>query len=190
MIHVGRITSYLCAALLLASCSSRPLVKQPPEWGYEKEAIELHLVSDPQLNLFQRRAHSLIVCLYHLRDPNGFNQLMDEKGGLARLLDCNRFDPSVTYSRRLVVQPNKEVTELLDRTDGAKFVGIVAGYYSLQKEGSVRSYAIPVSELKAGSLLVQKPARLSLDLYLGPHAIRQATDPAKITTTEKGKEKK
>lgn len=162
-------------ASLLFACSSKPLVKQPPEWSYEKDAISLHFASDPKLNLFQAQAHSLIICLYQLRDPNGFSQLIDEKDGLPKLLDCSRFDPSVTYAKRLVVQPNRNVSELLDRTEGAKFVGIVAGYYTLQKESSTRSYAIPVAELGKDSA-VQKPAKLGIDLHLGPQGIRQSTE--------------
>ncbi len=177
MNHVIRMLLYLSVAVLLSACSSTPLVKQPPEWGYEKDAIQLHVVSDPHLNLYQKRAHSLIVCLYHLRDPNGFNQLIDEKDGLPRLLECNRFDPSVTYSRRLVIQPHQEITELLDRTDGAKFIGIVTGYYDLQKESTTRSYRIPITEVKRGSVLVQKTAKLNIELYLGSQGITQPVTP-------------
>jgi type VI secretion system VasD/TssJ family lipoprotein len=189
MFYGIRILLCLYAASLLFACSSTPLVKQPPEWGYEKDAIQLHFVSDPQLNLYQKQAHSLIVCLYHLRDPNAFNQLIDEQGGLPRLLECSRFDSSVTYSRRLVVQPSQEVTELLDRTDGAKFIGIVAGYYTLQKDSSVRSYPIPVTEVKKGSTLVQKAAKLNIDLYLGPQEIKQPTEITKGKVLMEGKEK-
>ncbi|MBC8017919.1 MAG: type VI secretion lipoprotein TssJ [Verrucomicrobia bacterium] len=189
MIFIIRILLCICIVSLFSACTSAPLVKQPPEWGYEKEAIQLHFTSDLQLNLFQKQAHSLIVCLYHLRDPNGFNQLIDEKGGLHKLLECSRFDPSVTYSKRLVVQPSRDVTELMDRTDGAKYVGIVAGYYTLHKESSVRSYKIPISEVKTGSTLVQKPAKLNIDLYLGPQEIKEPKDISKGTPAINGKEK-
>lgn len=183
MFHLTRIMLYLASPLIFAACSSTPLVKQPPEWGYEKNAIVLNITSDPRLNLFQKQAHSLIVCLYHLRDPNGFNQLTDEQGGLARLLECGRFDSSVTYSRRLVVQPNQDMTLSLDRTDGAKYIGIVAGYYALQKETSVRTYPIPITEIKRGSILVQQTAQLNIDLHLGPQGIKPAAN------NQEGKEK-
>lgn len=181
---------FLCTASLLNACTSAPLVKQPPEWSYEKDAIQLRFVSDPELNLYQKRAHSLIICLYHLRDPNGFNQLIDENGGLPKLLECSRFDPSVTYSKRLVMQPNQDLSESMDRTDGAKYVGIVAGYYTLQKDSSVRSYSIPLTETKRGSVLVQKTAKLNLDLYLGPQDIIQISNIPMVTATIKGKEKR
>jgi predicted component of type VI protein secretion system len=98
---------------------------------------------------------------------------------LPKLLDCNRFDPSVSYARRLVVQPNQEMTESVDRAEGAKFVGVVAGYYTLQKAESIRSYAIPVKEHTEHATLVQTPAKLHIDLYLGPHGIRLPNDTLK-----------
>jgi type VI secretion system VasD/TssJ family lipoprotein len=152
---------------LLSSCSSSPKIIQPPEWEYERNAIQLHLTSDHRLNLYQKRAHSLVLCVYHLKDLNGFNQLADEKDGLPKLLECSRFDSSATYSKRLVIQPNQEVKESLDRTEGARYVGIIAGYYSLQKEHSVRSFQIPVS-------LFNNPKKMNIDLYLGPQEIQEA----------------
>jgi type VI secretion system VasD/TssJ family lipoprotein len=137
-----------------------------PEWEYEKSAIELNIHSDPRLNLLQEKAHSLIVCIYHLRDLNGFNQLMDEKDGLSKLLECGRFDPSVTYARRIVVQPNQSMKETMDRTEGAKYVGIAAGYYELEKGNAVRSFQIPLS-------FFQNPKRLSIDLELGSRGIKE-----------------
>jgi type VI secretion system VasD/TssJ family lipoprotein len=167
----------LSTAALLFSCASAPLVQQPPEWGYEKDAISLRFTGDPHLNLFQKQAHSLIVCLYQLKDLNGFSQLSDEKDGLPKLLDCSRFDPSVTYAKRLVIQPNQKNTQSLDRTEGAKYLGCVAGYYTLRKESSIRSYPIPLTDLEKNSRLPQKPAKLSLDLYLGPLGIRPSENP-------------
>lgn len=170
-------TFILSVAALLFSCSSKPEIIKPPEWGYEKDAIQLHFSGDPALNLYQKNAHSLVVCVYHLKDLNGINQLMDEKGGLSKLLECGRFDPGVTYSRRLVVQPNRELHETLDRTDGAKHVAVVAGYYKLQKETSVRSFPIPITGERVKKTLVQKPGKMNLELYFGPQEIRAVEEP-------------
>lgn len=180
----------LCVVSLLFACTPELLVKQLPEWGYEKNAIKLHLVSDPQLNLYQKKDHSLIFCLYHLRDLNGFNQLVDEQGGLLSLLECKRFDQSVTYVRKFVVQPNQDLTEVLDRTDGAKYVGVVAGYYTQQKESSVRSFKIPISEIKKGSTIIQKPEQLNIDLYLGALGFATSKIITTVDITKEGKGKK
>jgi len=154
---------------LVSSCG--PKVVIPPDWKYGKDEIVLRLKSDPQLNLYQGSPHTLVVCTYHLRDPNAFNQLVDEKDGLPKLLECGRFDPSVTNAKRYIIHPNKELTESVDRPEGAKYVGIVAGYYTLKKEGVVRFLQIPVTEEKKRGSIVQKPGVLNIDLYLGPQQI-------------------
>ena len=150
-----------------------PIVRtQEAEWRYEKDAVRLHLKSDPQLNLYQRSPHTLVLCVYHLRDPNAFNQQLEEKEGLWKLLECGRFDPSVTFSKRVVIQPGQELTELLDRPEGAKYIGLVAGYYLLQKERVVRLFPIPVASERRGSTVFLKPGMLNIDLFLGPQEIQ------------------
>jgi type VI secretion system VasD/TssJ family lipoprotein len=166
----GMILSILSLIFLVCSCG--PKVVIPPDWKYGKDEIVVHLKSDPQLNLYQGSPHTLVVCLYHLRDPNAFNQLVDEKDGVPKLLECGRFDPSVTNAKRYIIHPNKELTESLDRPEGAKYVGIVAGYYSLKKEGAVRFFQIPVTEEKKKGNLVQKPGVLKIDLYFSPQQIQ------------------
>jgi type VI secretion system VasD/TssJ family lipoprotein len=164
---VGVLPLFIPLIFLLISCASKPSVVLPPEWGYEKGAIQLRLKADPQLNLYSGSPHTLLLCIYHLRDPNAFNQLADEKDGIPKLLECGRFDPSVTYVKRVVVQPGQEVRESMDRAEGAKYVGIAAGYYQLQKERAVRFFQIPVVQEKKGSTLVSKPSVLTIDLLLG-----------------------
>ena len=51
---------FLSAIILLSSCAPVPPVPPvpatvvvPPKWDYEKDAIRLHLKSDPQINLYQ-----------------------------------------------------------------------------------------------------------------------------------------
>lgn len=152
-------------AISIVSCTF-PLGNSQPKWEYEKSAIDLCIQSDPRLNHFQAKAHSLMVCIYNLRDLNGFNQMIDEKDGLSKLLECGRFDPSVTYAKRIVVQPNQSTKETMDRSEGAKYVGIVAGYYALEKGNAVRTFQIPLS-------FFQNPKRLTIDLTLGAQGIKE-----------------
>lgn len=60
--------------LLLTACAAKQL--PPPQWTYEKEAIRLHIKADNKLNLDEGEAHTLLLCVYQLSDPNTFNQLM------------------------------------------------------------------------------------------------------------------
>jgi type VI secretion system VasD/TssJ family lipoprotein len=147
----------------ISSCST---VTRTPEYTYQREAITLTLRADPRLNLYQGIPHTLVACTYQLKDPNAFNQLVDERDGLSKLLECSRFDASVAYAKRSVVQPGQEIRESLDRAEGAKYVSVVAGYYNLQKWNVVRLFQIPVGTLSS------KPQNVNIELYLGPQAIQ------------------
>jgi len=148
-------------SVVLASCMGNQ-----PEWKYEKDAIRLHYRSDSRVNSYQGNSHTLMLCIYQFRDPNAFNQLVGEEDGLSKLLECSRIDPSVTGSKRMTVYPGDEKTESLDRAEGTKYVGIVAGYYLLHKERSVRFYEVPLS------LFFHNPKTLNINLYLGSQEIR------------------
>lgn len=163
----------LSLSLLLSACSWGPVVTIPPDWKYEKDAITLHVQADPNLNAFQRSSHALHLCVYHLRDLNAFNQLLNENGGLPTLLECSRFDPAVVLARQLIIQPGQELTETMDRADGVRFVNIAAGYYNLKKETVVRSYPVPLHQEKRRGNLIQTARKLDIDLRLGPKAIEE-----------------
>jgi type VI secretion system VasD/TssJ family lipoprotein len=161
----------LLSAFLLSSCAAPVVV--PPRWEYEANAVHLNLKSDPQLNLFQGRAHTLVLCAYLLTDPNELNQLLGEKGGLEKLFECTKFHPSVTHAKRLIIHPNREYKETLDRAAGAKYVAVVAGYFKLQKENVVKLFSIPVVEEKKRNTIYQNPGVLKINLLLGPDKIQE-----------------
>lgn len=137
------------------------------QYLYKKEAIVLTMKSDPQLNLYRNSPHSLMLCLYQFRDPNMYNQLLDEKDGLQKLLECSRFDASVTSAKTFFMSPNGEKTEKIDRVEGTKYVGLIAGYYKLVKENV--TYFVPIPLSFFGS----NPKSLNINLYLGPQGIQQ-----------------
>jgi type VI secretion system VasD/TssJ family lipoprotein len=151
----------IACCLALSSCASAPV------WKYEKDAVSLSYKSDSQLNSFQGNPHTLVLCLYQLRDPNAFNQLIEDEEGLSKLLECGKFDQAVTSSKRLFIYPATEKTETLDRAEGTKYVGIVAGYYMLQKERAVRFYTVPVS------FFLNNPSSLQMGIYFGQQEIQE-----------------
>jgi len=155
------------------SCASLPLA--PPEWRYEKEAIQLHLKADFQLNLHEGTPHTLLICVYQLRNPNTFNQLAGDNNGLYKLLECGLFDSSVAGSERLIVHPGQDLTFRLNRAEGARYIAIVAGYYSLHKERIIRMFDIQVIVEKKGWIKrtkILKPGPLNIELTLGPKQIQ------------------
>ncbi len=157
----------LFSVALTCSCASGP--GGPVEWGYEKNGIQLYLTADSQLNLYQGIPHTLYLCVYQLKDPNAFNELTRNEEGLAKLLGCTRFDASVARSHSLTLHPGEALTEMLDRADGAKYVGLVAGYYSFEKENMTRLFEVPVGR---NWYLVLEPKTLTIDLYFGPNEIK------------------
>jgi type VI secretion system VasD/TssJ family lipoprotein len=161
----------ICFAIS-GACSSKPKITESPGWEYQRHAIRLNLKGDPRLNLYQGIPHTLMVCFYQLRDPNSFTQVSEEQDGISRLLECSRFDPSVTRARSFVVQPGEQIDEALDRAEGTKYIGIVAGYY-LQKTKQTHLLQVPIVEEKEEGALVQKPGDLKITVRLGPQEIQE-----------------
>lgn len=151
----------LSFALAVISCASAP------KYVYEEGAINLKLKSGPDVNLYEGKPHTLLLCVYQLRDPNAFNQLFDEEDGISKLLECSRFDASVMSSKRIVVQPNEESTKTLDRSEGTKYVGIVAGYYQMEKKNIMRLIQVPLG-MFSGS-----PKKMNIALHLGPKEMQE-----------------
>jgi len=73
-----------------------------------------------------------------------FNQLASNNDGIYQLLDCKAFDSSVTSVKRLFVHPDQDLSIVMDRLAGTKHIGLVAGYFVLQKDRMVRVIDIPV----------------------------------------------
>ncbi|MCD4721633.1 MAG: type VI secretion system lipoprotein TssJ [Desulfobacula sp.] len=160
--------------LFLFSCSGKVL--PPPQWTYEKDAIKLQVIADPMLNLDEGKAHTLHVCIYQLKDPNGFNQLASDQSGLYKLLDCKLFDQGVAASKRLIVHPGEETKWVLDRAENAKYLAVVAGYYGIVKERITRLIEVPVIiEVKGFFTKKRKqiPGLLDVKLLLGPQQIKK-----------------
>jgi len=165
--------SWLLLALLLWSCASKQL--PPPGLEYQEGAIKIRVKADPQLNLSNGKPHTLLVCIYQLKDPNALNQLASDQEGLYRLLECNLFDASVAGAKKLIIQPGQDTTFNLDRAEGARYVAVAAGYYLIQRERMVRLYEIPVVVEKKGIIKRSKRKKLGtleIDLKLGSQQIQ------------------
>ena len=138
-----------------------------------------------------------MICVYQLISPNAFNQLSGSRSGLYSLLECSVFDPTgVAVSKQIVVNPGKDMDIKLDRAEGAKYVALVAGYYTIEKDKITRLYQIPEITERSGFLWLNKttrPDKLSISLILGPRQIQdplpaQETKPNQDTNPAKNKE--
>lgn len=159
--------------ILLCSCSmfsSNPKVAVPPPQTpptqYKKGGLTLSIAADPQLNRYKNSPHTLLICFYQLKDPNAFNQLADDPNSLAKLMECSKFDASVTHTKRIVIQPGQTLSEQRDLAEGTRFFGLAAGYYSQGTEKTTH-----LAPLTTG--LTNSP--MSVNIELGPNEISRVT---------------
>lgn len=165
--------------LLLVACATPQL--PPTQWSYEKDAIRMHIKADNRLNLADDEAHTLLLCIYQLSDPNTFNQLSNDDDGLYKLLECSLFGNGAAAAKRLIIQPGQDLNLTLDRAEGARYVAMVAGYSIMDKARMIKMVEIPETIDEKGFLkktITRKPARLDIDIVLGPQQITTVTESA------------
>jgi len=153
------------AACAVMGCAARTQPAKAAKGGLDKEVINVVIKADPQLNRFERNPHALLLCLYQLKDPNGFSQLAQDRDGIPELLECSRFDATVVNAKQFVVQPGHELKVTRDRGEGARYIGIATGYYCLGKEKVTELSLLPMD--KSGA-----PSGSMVRIELGAHEIR------------------
>jgi len=131
----------------LGACAGRGPVRVDCDYGYQKDAIVIDLEASPDLNRFNNQAHTVVLVFHALSDPNSFNQLLESSEGIGRLLEGKRFDPSALSTRQIVVQPGESKQLVMDRVQGTRYVGVVAGFYNQQAQSFSRLYPIPTKKL-------------------------------------------
>jgi type VI secretion system VasD/TssJ family lipoprotein len=154
--------SIVCLTLfLLSSCASSP--PPEPDYRFAKDAIKIRIKSDPQLNMKDKKPHTLLVCVYQIRDKSIFEQFSASEDGIYQLLDCEAFNDTVTATKRLIIQPNQDMTLVMDRMDKTKTLGIAAGYFKLDKMKMTKLFDIPVSTVGSSEARVE-PMNLYINL--------------------------
>lgn len=123
-----------------------PYVQNPSNriWTYGPEAITLNVKAVEQLNLYDKKAHTLAVCVYQLSSEKGFGELAQNKAGIDRLVACSRFDDSVVNFEQAFFEPGASRTLRLNRHEGSRYLAIAAGYYDFSPSHSTRTVPIPV----------------------------------------------
>ncbi len=167
-------TAVLIGFLMILSCAQVPPT-HPPEVRYENKIIKLTLQADPLLNLYKNMAHTLQLCVYQLKDPNGFNQLTETDEGRYQLLEGNMSDAGIANFMCLIMSPGQNIPFTMDLAEGTKCIGIVAGYVTLQKDYITKLITLPDVLVEESSGLNQKmvssPQIINLKVRLGPQQI-------------------
>uniref|UniRef100_C6E3J8 Type VI secretion lipoprotein, VC_A0113 family n=1 Tax=Geobacter sp. (strain M21) TaxID=443144 RepID=C6E3J8_GEOSM len=108
-----------------------------------KDLVRVEIAADPQLNRYEKNSHALVLCLYQLNDVESFTRLAQGNEGMPKLLECGRFDGTVVSVGQMVVQPGQELTEIRERGNGARYLGIATGYYSTGRKKMTALATIP-----------------------------------------------
>lgn len=146
-------------------------------WPYAKEGILLELASDIDLNFYSNQSHTVALGIWQFDDEKIFIKLLNDKAELIKALSTGNLPKGVLQLDRYVIQPDTKVVLKLDRAQGSKYVGILAGYYSFTPSGAARYFRIPLNIQSSGLILkdyTAEPAVLALRLQLGIQSIVNA----------------
>jgi len=143
------------------------------------KGIQIQYTSAANLNSYESKAHTILLVVYQLSGLNAYNALVKTADGLNRLLQADRFDPSVVGVDQFFVEPNEKKTLVLDRAENTQYVAVIAGYYDLQPGQINRTFEIPVMVDKKGiygfRTTVSTVGQLNIILFMGPNSLHEVS---------------
>lgn len=174
--------------LLLTGCGGSadsafnkpPTPKEDPAqvtWNLEPGGIRLLIETTEDLNLTQNVPLGLTMCLYQLKDFTGMQNVVNALGGVDALLACNLEALTGAVGARLfTLQPGQREEVIMDRLEGGRYLGVVAGYAHLRPETSHAMQPFPLEEGRAGFFRTKVYSATPLDAL-----IRLGADSVSIT---------
>lgn len=111
----------------------KPEEPSPSVWKNQDNAIVLNVESPKTLTLFDNAPNAVQMKVFQLSDSKAFSQAAKSASGLKHLLVTEQIDPAILAMQRLMVLPGVAQTLTLDRKAGARYIGIVLGYASLEQ---------------------------------------------------------
>lgn len=169
----------LILCTLLTACSSQDLTPEQKaltelKWNYTENAIELSFTADKDLNQYDGQAHNLMVVVTQFDQINAFSAYTGSSQQLSNLLLMNSAPTGMIGFTRLFIEPGQSKQLSLPRLEGAKMVGIAAGYAHLDPTRSAKLYQIGVDVTSTGwfsKTWAATPQPIAIDLLLGPDAL-------------------
>lgn len=144
------------------------------KWGYQERSIDVVWSADRALNSHGETSHTLLLAILQCTDPNVFRAYVTEPEKLATLLSAKTVPQGFLQVDRVFVQPGSDGAISLARAQNAQYVGVIAGYYTLEPARVARLYQIGVSVDSRGFLIKTRtasPALLQINLQLGPDGL-------------------
>lgn len=167
----------LLAAFLMSACSSVRIETSPDDrlrqkvhWSFEKRAVTIRVRADKSLNRSDGRAHTLVVGILQLRDPNGLLPLAENPDRAMETLAAGRGGPGILEVRRFVVPPGASGEMKVDRLRHARYVGVIAGYSDYRPKTDILLRPLPVKVTRSGFIFRSthdRPAPAVIQILLG-----------------------
>ncbi|MBE0506347.1 MAG: type VI secretion system lipoprotein TssJ [Marinospirillum sp.] len=112
---------------------------------YESRAIAVRLQASENINTQQGEPRTLAVKIIQMSDPAELDNYRPSSFRLADLMaaESNRLSGDFMRETVLILQPGQTRTLALDRVKGASHLAILAGYFRMSDDSSVRVVAIP-----------------------------------------------
>jgi len=169
---------------LLAGCSSQKLTPEQQaladlKWSYTDNAIELSFTADADLNQYDGQAHNLLVVITQFDQINAFSPYTGSSQQLSSLLLMSSAPTGMIGLTRVFVEPGQTKRLSLPRLEGAKMIGVTAGYAHLDPARSAKLYQIGVDVTSTGwfsKTWNAMPQPIAIDLLLGPDALLRGNE--------------
>lgn len=146
-------------------------------WDAAKDGVLLEITAATDLNLYQNVPHTLLLTVFQMADSAAFHKLVADPQLLPRALETGQAGPAFLQLSRYVVMPGRRTLLALDRVQQGRYIGIVAGYYQLDVEGTARLFEVPLTVSSKGwfsNTYSAEPVPLAIRLQLGAQGIAAA----------------
>ena len=146
-------------------------------WAFEAGAIRLAIDADSKLNAVGGVPHALSLCVIQAASPDKLAAQGATKEGLRKLLECKANPPDSISAVQFYIQPGERKVVPLDRSEGARYIAIVAGYDALNPKQCFRTVQMPVHTdshhkfLLFGKVMDYTAAKMNLNVYLGQDSL-------------------
>ncbi len=167
------------AACLFACASNAPSPREravaTAQWNHGRDAVIFDITTDPELNAFDGQPHTLALLVLQASDPEALRHV--DLGVLAGgRAEAHVGAPAGILAHTLkVLQPGTTTHLVLDRTQQARWIGIVAGYAAQGPQ--TRIFGIPLTVRVHGVFprrVSATPAPLAVRLRFGATSITDA----------------
>ncbi len=162
---------------LLASCSSVHTeitpdnkIQKKVHWSFKKQGVTLDVSADLDLNLADKRPHTLVVGVMELRDPNAFLPLIQDPDRAMETLAAGKKRTGIIAMWRFIIPPGAHQLLTVDRMNHARYLGVIAGYSEYSSKQDIVLRPFPVTVRRSGVIFRSndyRPAKTLVSIWLG-----------------------